>query len=107
MEHKNYLLHYDPAGDAPDEQRLKSLFGSDNVYKMNASDNWVIKIPANESMTTVMHKVGFSSNGKARGLFVAFVPGCYNGWYSPSLWDFIRRPVKSEKTSDGQGQAQS
>lgn len=46
MEHTNYLLYYDPADDAPDEQQLKSLFGSANVYKMNAADNWVIKIPA-------------------------------------------------------------
>ena len=104
MEHKNYLLYYDPAGGEPAEQQLRNLFGSDNVYKMNSSDNLVIKIPADESITTVMDKAGFSSGGKARGIIVEFVPGCYNGWYSPSLWDFIRRPVKSEKTSGEQGQ---
>ena len=104
MEHKNYLLYFDPAGDALNEESLKGLFGADNVYKMNSSDNWVVKIPADENMTSIMSKVGFSADGKARGIIVEFVPGYYNGWYSPSMWDFIRSPVKNAQASEAEDQ---
>ena len=95
MAHTNYLVYFDKEDldPAAGSQALEAVFGSENVYRLNDSTTFAIKVPEEETFSNVQNRVGFTERAdKApvpRGIIVAMLPGYRNGWYSRQFWDFL------------------
>ncbi len=103
-EHKTYLIYLDAAdgSNSSDDKSswindtdssLKKTF-RENVMRLNSSNCWVVKVPQNDTMSNIMERCGLSNSGKNRGIVVEFVNSHFSGWYSTSLWEFIRQPIE-------------
>ncbi len=102
-EHKNYLIYLsgtDMSSADIDSQvdRISKNFGGDHTVKrLNSSTSIVVKVSASYTVSDVLGKAGLDNKGNNRGIVIEFVNGSYNGWYSPDLWDFIRKPLVAEE----------
>lgn len=75
----------------------KNFGGGHAVKRLNSSTSIVVKVPASYTVSDVLGKAELDNKGNNRGIVIEFVNGSYNGWYSPSLWDFIRKPLVAEE----------
>lgn len=99
IKHRSYFIYLDKThrteGSDDIETILDKGYGKDNFMRLNYSDNWIVKVPNNVPLSDILQKIGISNEGQSRGVAFEFISGYFNGWYSPSLWDFIRKPPAS------------
>ena len=100
---KTYLIYFEKGAipaDADIDEKLKGIYGKENVYRLNKSTTWAIKTEE-QTVSSVIEKTGFNPEEKMVG--VATEIGSYNGFYSQKFWDFLStapsRPNNSKKES--------
>lgn len=105
--HKAYLIYIDIKDDSEKEdnlkkieENLKNIWGENNYHRINSSNNFIIKVSSQVPLSQILEKAELSEEGQKRGFVIEFIPGCFNGWYSPGLWDFIRLPIIDKKTDN-------
>ncbi len=89
-----YLVYFHSnSGDAvKHKDSLKQRFGDGNVYAPNGANVFVIKTPL--SLTDIMEKLGFNEEDQFSGFVSRIEQDGVNGWFSNTLWEFLRSPVQ-------------